>query len=361
MRLRDIFGRVRGRIDRAKASVRSQKMSAQDIVRSFVDSFSDERIEKAFELARQRLAPSIEHLPVDFQLRRSYLPRRIYEKTFPVSHVQRITYKYEREFLDDYMPISNDTYVGRGSYKFVYLLPWSMVVKVGRSVLPSDPLFGSLYREVSKNQERYLSSDERSLLDFYLRKRNRSKERLRLKFHRLGLERLHYMKVKEGLPDLVLPTRFFMGMRYRRRPFGGYSETLTPMDSQIMLVGKHMKEFASAGKPAKQNVLMKRFFPRYDFVFNSGRFGKIKKKVVIKIREDFRRLIRFTEELAQQEKLILDIHSENIIITLPEFELKVFDFHLFDEHLYEHGGTAYSEKELIDVIERFVDSLELVD
>ena len=39
------------------------------------------------------------------------------------------------------MPITNDDFIGRGGYKFVYKLPWNQVVKVGKSKLGSDPLF----------------------------------------------------------------------------------------------------------------------------------------------------------------------------------------------------------------------------
>jgi hypothetical protein len=153
-----------------------------------------------------------------------------------------------------------------------------------------------------------------------------------------------------------------MGIRYRRRPFGsGFYETLTPMDSQIMLVGKHMKEFANAGRPAEQHPLMQTLFPKYDFNFDSRKFGKIKKKILLKIREDLRRLMQFTQKMAQKERLILDIHSENIIITLPDFNVKVFDFHLFDEHLYGAGMTGRTERDLIEVIEKFVESLGLED
>ena len=42
--------------------------------------------------------------------------------------------------------------------------------------------------------------------------------------------------------------------------------------------------------------------------------------------QDFQRLIQFTEELARKEKLILDIHAENIILSLPDFRLKILIF-----------------------------------
>ena len=84
----------------------------------------------------------------------------------------------------------------------------------------------------------------------------------------------------------------------------------------------------------------------------------MKKKVLLKITEDFRRLIDFTQDLAVREKLIYDIHTENIIITLPEFELKIFDFHIFDQHLYT-GAADFDrpEREHIEVIEKFIEAL----
>ena len=48
----------------------------------------------------------------------------------------------------------------------------------------------------------------------------------------------------------------------------------------------------------------------------------------LKIAFNFHRVIEATRYLAQKEKLILDLHSENIIIMLPEFELRIFDFHV---------------------------------
>lgn len=331
-------------------------------VKSIMDSFSDDWMEKAFRKARERPAPEIDHLPVDFELRQSGWPRRLYERVFPVSHVARLHYRYEDRFLDDYMPINAESYIGRGSYKFVYRLPWRMVVKVGKEILPSDPLVGSTFREVATHPENFLSDEERDLLEhLQFRRSRRERERLEFKFHRLGMERYHYWRVREALPDLVLPTRFFMGLRFRQMPLRNlYSAKITPMDSQIMLVGKHLKEFARGGKMSTQGKIQQRFFPKYDFEFDIGRFGKIKKKVLENIARDFRRLIDFTEMLAREEKLILDIHTENIIITLPDFELKIFDFHLFDEHLYE-PSLVYDtpEKDHVEVIERFIESFNL--
>ena len=328
------------------------------------DYVGDEQIESSFRRARETLAPDAEQLPVDFQLRQSGLIRRAYERILPVSHSQTLSLRYGREFLDDFMPLSKDAYIGRGSYKFVYRLPWRMVLKVSKEILPSDPLLGSLYREVDAEPERFLTAEEIELRDFLSRKKSsRRKDRLRFQFNRLGLERYHYWKVREVLPDLTLPTKFFMGVRYRKRMFlPGHSEKVTPMDSQIMLVGKHLKEFARAVKPASKASLFSRFSPRFDFDFETSQFQGIKKKALLKIAEDFRRLIRLTEDLAVKENLILDIHSENIIITLPEFELRIFDFHLFDEHLYDPSRLAdRPEQDHIDVLEKFLDSLNSDD
>ncbi|MDH5657229.1 MAG: hypothetical protein OEZ34_15060 [Spirochaetia bacterium] len=364
MKFKDVISRVKGRVEKTREDLRKQRSQARTALRNLKDNFGDDFVDRAFNKARENLAPSNEQLPVDFQLRQSNLLRRLYERIFPVSHVSKIGYRYGREFLDDFMPVSNEAYIGRGSYKFVYKLPWSIVVKVSRHVWPSDPLFGSLYKEVVKNPERFFTEEENALRDHLLKiSPSYKKESINHKFYRLGLEKYHYWKVREAIPDLALPTKYFMGMRYRRRPFSsGFYETLTPMDTQIMLAGKHLKEFAKAGKPEKQNFISRRLLPRYQFEFDGARFGRVKKNILIQIKEDFQRLIDFTRRLAKDEKLILDIHSENIIITLPEFHLRVFDFHLFDEHLYADAYTGgNSEKELIEVIEKFVDSLDLHD
>ncbi len=333
---------------------------ASDRMLHVIDSFSDEWMENAFRRYREMLAPAPDRLPADFRLRESSLPRRIYERLFPVDHVFRMTWRYDQPFLEDFMPISEEAYTGRGSYKFVYRLPWRMVLKVSKEVLPSDPIFGSMYREVATHPDRFLSTEELALLEFLCRKKGASaREKIHFKFHRLGMERFHYWRVREALPDLVLPTRFFMGKRFRRRLISeGLSEKITPMDSQIMLLGRHLKEFAQAVRPADQNSVARTLSPRYEFTFDGERFGRVKKKVVMKIMEDFRRLIRFTQDLASREKLIYDIHTENIIITLPEFELKIFDFHIFDQHLYAGGGDFdRPEREHIEVLEGFLESL----
>lgn len=360
MALKDLWNRARDRI-RGSRVARGGR-AASGVVKSVLDSLKDETLERAFQIAREQKAPSTDEIPTDFQLRQSSLPRRVYERLRPVSHVMRITSRYDREYLDDFMPLSPDAYIGRGSYKFVYSMPWKMVLKVSKEVLQSDPLFGSLFREVDAHQERFLEPEEIALYEYLVaRGRGINRERLRFKFNRLALERFSYWKVREALPDLVIPTKFFMGVRYRRNMFGfGYSSKITPMDSQVLLVGKHLKEFAMAGKEMPRGRFLRKFVPQFEFVFDSGRFGKIKKKVLVKIAEDFQRLIRFTEFLAYREKLILDIHTENIIITLPEFQLKVFDFHLFDEHLYEPSlKFDRPEKDHIEVIEKFVESFNL--
>lgn len=360
MALRDVFKRARERFRGSKVARGGR--AAGGVVKSVLDSLKDETLEKAFRAARAEQAPSTDEIPADFQLRQSSWPRRVYERVRPVSHVFRITSKYEREHLDDFMPLSPDAYIGRGSYKFVYRLPWKMVLKVSKEILQSDPLFGSLYREVDAHQERFLEPEELELFEYLTAKgRGLNRERLRFKFNRLALERFSYWKVREALPDLVIPTKFFMGVRYRRNAIRfGHSEKITPMDSQVLLVGKHLKEFATAGQEMPRGRFLRKFSQQFEFVFDSGRFGKIKKKVLVKIAEDFQRLIRFTEFLAYREKLILDIHTENIIITLPDFQLKVFDFHLFDEHLYE-PSLKYDrpEKDHIEVIEKFVESFHL--
>jgi len=358
--LRDSLRRLGRKIRRSSDTLAYRSRQAGDLMLSVLEQ-GDEALEKAFELARLRKAPAPSEMPVDFALRDSPLLRKAYETIVPVSHVFRMGFRHDREYLEDFMPISNEAFIGRGSYKFVYHLPWQMVVKVSKEVLPSDPLFGSLFREVDRDQSRFLKNEELDLQEFLGRRRRRYiRDRLRFKFNRLGLERYSYWKVREALPDLVLPTRFFMGLRCRHRMFRtGHYEKITPMDSQIMLIGKHLKEFARAARPSQQSRFMSRFAPRFDFVFDTQRFGRIKKKVLVKITEDFKNLIRYTELLATREKMILDIHSENIIITLPDFQLKIFDFHLFDEHLYEPSLVHdRPEKDHIELIEKFLGSLE---
>lgn len=359
MEIRDIFRRVRSRVREARERVGEQGQKAAVVMRS---AFDEEWIDRALEKARETLAPRKELIPVDFQLRQHSLPRRIYERVLPLSHVMRLQMRYERPFLDDFMPVGPDSYIGRGSYKFVYSLPWRMVVKVGKNIMPSDPLCGSLFREVAREPEKFLKKEELELMEFLCRGRTTAgKEKIRFNFFRLGLERYSYAIVKQGLPDMVLPTRFFMGIRYRRSLFGrGHTETMRPMDTQLMLVGKHLKELAVSGKKAKQGRVGQFFNPKFEFEFDIGRFGAVKKKQLEKIRDDLLRLVGFTEALAEKEKLILDIHTENLIITIPEFELKVFDFHIFDEHLYTAArGYDRPEQEHIEVIGKFIDSFGL--
>ncbi len=100
---------------------------------------------------KQAIPIPIEDLPVDEVLRQSGSLRKFYEWAFPVSHVFRITHRYNREYLDNFLPLSQQDYIGRGSYKFVYKLPWNQVVKIGKSKLPSDALFGSLFKQVGRN------------------------------------------------------------------------------------------------------------------------------------------------------------------------------------------------------------------
>lgn len=218
----------------------------------------------------------IENLPINLELRKKGIFRDLYDKVFPVSHVFQIDYRYNREFLSDFMPISNEAYLGRGSYKLVYHLPWNQVLKVGKSKFYSDPLFGSLFREVEKNLSIYLKPEELQLSEFLQsRVRNRNtKEAIHLKFVRLGLERLHYWKVKTLLPDLVLPTKYFMGIRYRSRPFLSEGATLTPCDRQILLAGKHLKEFVNLQDKVKQNFIADRLFPKWKLNFDSHKFER---------------------------------------------------------------------------------------
>ena len=359
MQIRDIWYRVRNRVKDARARVGERGQRAALVVRS---AFDDEWIERALQKARSTLAPHRELIPIDFQLRQHSFVRRLYERMVPVSHVMRLEYKYGQSFLDEFMPITAESYVGRGSYKFVYGLPWNMVVKVCKQVMPSDPLVGSLFREVIREPDKYLKPDEIQLMNHLCRGRStRAKEQIRFKFYHLGLERYSYAIVQQSLPDMVLPTRFFMGVRYRKSLFGyGHTESIRPMDTQLMLTGKHLKELAVAGKQSQQGKLGRFLNPKFDFEFDVGRFGEVKKKQLERIRDDLLRLIAFTEELSVKEKLILDIHTENLIITIPEFKLKVFDFHIFDEHLYtEARGYARPEQEHVEVIGKFIDSFGL--
>ncbi|MCZ8154587.1 MAG: hypothetical protein O9264_00600 [Leptospira sp.] len=304
----------------------------------------------------------IEDLPVDEVLRQSGPFRKFYEWAFPVSHVFRITHRYHREFLDNFLPLSNADYIGRGSYKFVYKLPWNQVVKTGKSKLPSDALFGTLYKEVGRDLEKYLKKEEIALKNF-LQGKSRfesTQDEIEFKFRRLGLERLHYWKLKSLIPDLVIPTRFFMGVRYRDTPWRIPSISLTPCDQQLLLAGKHLKEFTIRNEKVDQIKIMDTLFPKWKLNFNSHRFGVVSKSKLKKIAIDFNRVIEVTKYLAEVEKLIFDVHSENLIITLPDFELKIFDFHLFDDYLYEPSQeNPNPEMDHILLMEEFIRSFEL--
>ena len=319
---------------------------------------------KSFEAARLSKAPSKEKLPLNFQLRKSAWPRRCFETLFPVRHIFRLGFEHEGEVLGNFMPITKDSYIGRGSYKFVYSLPWQMVVKVSKEVLPSNPLFGSSFQEVTRNPEDFLSAEEMALWSYLKRGRRRGSftEKIDFKFHRLGLERYHYWKVRDALPDIALDTRFWMGARYRAKIWNedSFSRQITPMDSQIMLAGKHLKEFARSIKKRKELSRFYFFKSRFEIRFDNGLLEKIKEKALRKAVQDFQRLIQFTEELARKEKLILDIHAENIILSLPDFRLKIFDFHLFDESSYYSAvPSSRGVKEHIELIEEFVQSFRM--
>jgi hypothetical protein len=304
----------------------------------------------------------VDHIPTNLELRPKGFFRDLYDRLFPVSHVFRITYQHNREFLSDFMPISNEAYIGRGSYKLVYKLPWNHVVKVGKSIFYSDPLFGSLFKEAFNNSEVYLKPDEIELRNFLKSKiRGSSKrEAIDFKFARLGMERLHYWKVKGLLPDLVLPTRFYMGLRFRNRPCSEPGSTLTPCDTQPLIPGKHLKEFVSLNEKLKKNPLEDKLFPKWKLNFDLNKFGIVNKSKLKKIAFNFHRVIEATKYLAKEENLILDLHSENIIITLPDFELKIFDYHVFDDHLYEATSNRLSpEEDHIKTIQKFINSFEL--
>lgn len=304
----------------------------------------------------------LEELPVDLSLRKSGLFRKGFEKIFPVSHVFQMDYRFEGMFLENFMPIRNDGFIGRGSYKFVYKLPWNQVVKIGKSKFGSDPIFGSLFREVSRNIEVYLKPEELELKELLKSKcwRKSSKELIDFKFKRLALERLHYWKLKNLIPDLVLPTKYFMGLRYRETPWGIPITTLTPCDIQVIIPGKHLKEFVKLKEKVRQNAFQDKFLPKWKLNFDTHKFGFVPTSKLKKIAFNFHRVIEATKYFAEKEKLILDLHSENVIIMLPEFELKVFDFHLFDEHLYDPTDDGSSPEEgHIRTINEFINSFEL--
>jgi hypothetical protein len=304
----------------------------------------------------------LEYLPIDMGLRKSSIIRKVYEKVFPVTHIFRMNFKYNGIFLDEFMPITENDYIGRGSYKFVYKLPWNQVVKIGKSKLPSDPLFGTLYKKVSKDLNSYLKSEELELMNFLLAKTRgiTAKEKIEFSFRRLGLERLHYWKIKTLLPDLVLPTRHFIGLRNRKGLFDIPITKLTPCDNQPIIPGKHLKEFVHLKERLQQNFVQNTILPTWKLNFNYEKFGEVHKSKLKKIAFNFHRVIEATKYLAKEEKLILDLHSENIIIMLPEFELKIFDFHIFDEHLYDLGPAKISPlEEHIQTISEFINSFEL--
>ena len=329
-----------------------------------IGSIIEQWTKKSFEAARRGKAPSKEKLPFDLRLRKSAWPRRCFETLFPIRHVFRLGFENEGETLTNFMPITKGSYIGRGSYKFVYSLPWQMVIKVSKEVLPGNPLFGSTFQDVVRNPENFLTEEERALWTYLKGKRRRGRfiERLDFKFYRLGLERYHYWKVRDALPEIALDTRFYMGARYRGRFWSrdSFVRKITPMDNQIILAGKHLKEFARSEKKKEKFHPFSLFKARFRIRFDNGLLQEVKKKALQKAVEDFHRLIQFTVDLARKEKLILDIHAENIILTLPDFKLKVFDFHLFDENRY-YKDLPKSEgvKEHIQLIEEFIQSFEI--
>ncbi|GBF49724.1 hypothetical protein LPTSP4_12430 [Leptospira ryugenii] len=353
------------RIQQIRDKVSSLWSSTQSKIPQFLDLL-EKGLDKElfFDPDKDDANPPIpmEDLPVDEVLRQSGPFRKFYEWAFPVSHVFRITHRYHREYLDNFLPLSNQDYIGRGSYKFVYKLPWNQVVKIGKSKLPSDSLFGSLYKEVGKDLNRYLKKEEIALKDFLQSKTmfDGKKDEIEFKFRRLGLERLHYWKLKSLLKELVIPTRFFMGIKVRNTPWKVPSVSLTPCDQQPLLAGKHLKEFTVKNEKINQGVILDKFFPRWKLNFNSHRFGLVSKSQLRKIAVDFNRVIEATKFLANEEGLIFDVHSENIIITLPDFELKIFDFHLFDDFLYEPSEeNPTPEMDHINLINEFIRSFEL--
>ena len=236
---------------------RSRKKKIKSIALS---TLIEQWTKKSFEAARRSKAPAKEKLPLDFQLRKSAWPRRCFEALFPVRHIFRLGFEHGSETLSNFMPITKESYIGRGSYKFVYSLPWQMVVKVSKEVLPANPLFGSSFQEVTHDPERFLSEEEIALWSHLKqgRRRGRFVEKIDFKFHRLGLERYHYWKVRDALPDIALDTRFWMGARYRAKAWNhnSFNRKITPMDSQIILAGKHLKEFARSTKKGSNSFLI---------------------------------------------------------------------------------------------------------
>ena len=177
MKFGDIFRRVEHRVREARERMTEKSREAGGRMKTIMDSFSDEWMETAFKRYREMLAPEPDALPADFQLRESSFPRRIYERLFPVSHVMRMSWRYDQPFLEDYTPIPPESYTGRGSYKFVYRLPWRMVLKVSKEILPSDVIIGSTFREVAANPDRFLSQEELNLMEHACKGRNGSARR----------------------------------------------------------------------------------------------------------------------------------------------------------------------------------------
>ena len=301
-------------------------------------------------------------LPNHLKLRDSNFFVKFYHKIFPISHLFRMRYKYNREFLDKFVPLSNEQYIGRGNYKFVFQSLWKQVIKIGISKLPSDILFGNYYEQVAKNKEIYLKNEEIYLCNFLKNKTKlkSKKDNIEFNFIRLGLERLFYFKIKSLIPDLILSTQFFMGLTFRNTPFGVPMISLAPCDNQEILMGKHLKEFIYLGEKVKKKSFRNKFFPEWKINFNAHRFGKISKSKLKKIALDFYRIIEVTKYLEKEEKIIFDIHTENIIITVPQFKLKIFDYHLFDQHVYPiDKENLFPDRDHTQVIEEFISSFEL--
>jgi serine/threonine protein kinase len=332
---------------------RNQKISNWKKFKNYIKNFKNRNVIPVDELPN-----------LDTELRKSNLIRRSYEKLRPLRYAVKLDFRYDKEFMYDFMPIGLDNFIGRGSYKFVYKLPWNEVVKIGKPVLASDPIFGSLYFKIAREPHKYLSNNEMHLMehmeDRYFLKKN--KEKIRRKFYRLALEKLHYNIVKSYIPDLVIPTQFFMGVQFREMLFSKKSVPVyMPADVQPYLPGRHLKEFAKSATRVKQPALLNYIRPKWTINFQAYRFGNIKKKTIKKMKTGLQKLILLCQHLANHDKLIIDLHSENLIITLPDFELRIFDFHLFDVHLYEPEERGLNpEKDHIELIEQFLESLDVI-
>ena len=304
----------------------------------------------------------VEELPnVNVELRKSSFTRRIYEHFRPLRYMLKLDFRNKREYMYDFMPLGADNFIGRGSYKFVFSLPDNSVVKIGKPIMPADPIFGSLYFKIAREPHKYLSVNEMHLME-YLEKQyflQKNKRKIRRRFYRLGLERLHYDIVKSRIPDLVIPTTFFMAVKFREMLFSKKAiPEYMPADVQPFILGKHLKEFAESAVRIEQSALLDYIRPKWNINFKAGRFGSIKKRTINKLKKDLQSLVELCEYLAKEKKLIIDLHSENLIITLPDFEIKIFDFHLFDAHLYEPEERGLNpEKDHIEMIEKFMESL----